>query len=213
MNTDQNDLSDAAEIGPEGDSSSVPTTIISLIIGAFVLLAIPALAVFLFIHFKKSPEKTTTISQVATISQTVLQTDTQNQPKNTGQIRTTNKPYTDNSGYIVQIPASWETFLRAGDGTAHQIGLRPVGSADVPVVINSVTNANGKINDWITMQFGANYPKTTQVISGNSAMVVKNGQTTSYFFSKNGNLYQLSCSTVRNDYATICNQILSSLSL
>ncbi|MFI5206230.1 MAG: hypothetical protein ACHQVK_04800, partial [Candidatus Paceibacterales bacterium] len=57
--------------------------------------------------------------------------------------------------------------------------------------------------------------RNTKTVNGQSAIMIenKNSQTTSYFFSKGSNLYQITGTAAKADYATVFNQIVSSFTL
>lgn len=209
---------DTKEVIQEEDRSSLATTLISLIIGALVLISIPALGVYLFLHFRKSDAKPAVSSATHVTSQMPGQGSSQNAGQTTtqepAQTATNTKPYSDIAGYSVKIPQNWEAFKRIGSGNAYQIGFRPQGSGDVPVTINSITAATGSVNDWITVEFGLKMPRVQKKVNGRNAVYVQNptNGTVSYFFQSGQNLYQVSGVTALN-YISVFNKILSSFIL
>ncbi|HSX40429.1 MAG TPA: hypothetical protein VLF68_02345 [Candidatus Saccharimonadales bacterium] len=195
---------------------SLPGSTMSLIIGAVVLILIPALAAFLFIRSRNTaPSPTKKVESVSTkagsgFSELVPATNTPQKPD----VNQKTKNYTDTVlGYSIQIPNDWETFKqKAVSDTSYQTGVRPVGSADIPVTISGQPNPmNVALSDIIDTQYGKNYPRQKTQVAGVDAISVKSDAQSyvAYYINKNGKLYQLSASTTPV-YQQVFSQILAS---
>lgn len=113
--------------------------------------------------------------------------------------------------YRMRIPENWEAFKRVDQRNAYQLGIRPVGSTDVPMTFNvQVNEPNFTLDEAVNFQFGPNYPREKKLVNGKDAVVVRNDLSgyQSYFMARGNKLYELSVSTAREDYRNTFNQLL-----
>ena len=209
------------EFPEEDDSllSFLSANLVKIIIGLIIVVLIVGGIIF----FVSSRTKKTTVVKNSSITptqttsalsntttQTQSQPQTQSQTQSNGQLKT----YSDNTfHYSIKIPQNYEAFKRAGNDLAYQIAVHPTGSGDIPITINTQPNQSKlSTNDIVNMQYGTNYPRETKTINGKTAVMVQNQQSryTSYFFSNNTAIYELSVSTAKPEYTPVFNQILSS---
>ncbi len=132
------------------------------------------------------------------------------QPTGTQQVQTW-KDYSDSRfGYGVKIPQNWEGFKRAEIPNGYQYGIHPIGSADVPITINTQVNqANLSAQDYVNSVYGVNFPRQVQKVANQDAIVIQNGPVSSYFLTRGGNLYELSAVTTNSNYLNVFNQMLA----
>ncbi len=202
----------------ETEGGLLSKKLVSLVLGAIVLVLVIAGGIY---AFTRTNVKQAAKKQVAKVSQTQEKTATAtpgqqqiNTPKvNTPINGTLNaKTYTDSTfGYSVKLPNDWEAFVRAGDTTAQQIAIHPVGSADVPVTINSQINDAGiSTDEFITMQYGSDYPREQRSLAGRNVLFVRNDANgyVSYFVANGSSLYEIAVSTVKPEYNSAIDQIV-----
>ncbi len=124
--------------------------------------------------------------------------------------------YSDNKyRFSIKIPKGFETFKRAGNDEEYQIGIRKIGSPDVPITINAQINKdNLTLDDWITNEYGPLYPREQTKINTMPAVLVRNPLRNyiSYYVVNGRNIHEFSSSTVSDGYLKVFNSILPTLS-
>lgn len=184
--------------------------IISLFVGLLVVVLIISGGTYAFLK-----------SRVNSFKSTVKTTVAQNTPSQSGfpqapitALRGT-KLYADPVfGYSIQIPSNMETFKRAGDSVAYQIGIRKIGEANAPIVVGVQQNMTGEtLDQWVDSEYGANTPRARKMIGGVPALIVRQNQEqfVSYIIMNKSSVYEFSVSTVNPEYTTTLDQILASL--
>jgi len=174
---------------------------------------------FSFLFKKSTPTPTKTPAKIAaTATPTVVETTkgglpiataTPTQaPQQTANTSSTAswKVYTDSTfAYTVKYPSNWETYKRAGDAAAgYQIAIHPVGSSNVPVTISAQPNNVGQtLDQWIDDEYGAGYARTKGQLGSLNATEIKTPTFVSFLMMHNGNVYEISGSTVRGDYYNV----------
>ncbi len=114
-------------------------------------------------------------------------------------------------GYSLSIPQDWETFKRASDNTGYQLGIRPKGSTDVPIVVNAYKNTQGILSeDVINSRFGEGYPRDYINWKGGRMIHVLSDGYESYFLANKSHIYELSDIAGNQTYHSVFQQILSS---
>jgi hypothetical protein len=197
-------------------SGMLSKKLISLILGLIVLVLVVAGGIYVFTKSGASQQVKNQTSKL--VSKSTKTTPTP-QPINKKQAlptpMTSWKTHQDTiSGYSLKYPQNWDVFTRAQDGAAYQIAVYPAGSTDVPLTINSQPNETGvTVDEFITMQYGANYPRETKKIGDQTASFIRNDSAgyTSYFFTKGTNMYEVAVSILKPEYTQILNQIIASL--
>ena len=179
------------------------TKLLSLLVGVCVVLLIGYVFGKAVSHNQPTVLKTT--SKSINSHQNVLSART---------VVSTNTPYTDMKyKFAITLPKGWEAFKRAGDTNAYQIGLRKIGSPDVPITINSQPNTeNLSLNAWVDSQYGQLYPRQTVKIAKKDALLINNvlRNYQSYFVLHEKNVHEISVSTINSDYMTTFQSILPS---
>lgn len=124
--------------------------------------------------------------------------------------------YTDSTySYSISLPTGWEAFKRISENGAYQTGIRPSGSLDVPIVINTQeVPQNTTLQSVVKTRFDdKTYEEKT--INGQKALYVsvKEAGYDSYFFLKNGVLYEISYATGNPTYLPFATSLVSSFKL
>ncbi|MSU26216.1 MAG: hypothetical protein EXS44_03060 [Candidatus Levybacteria bacterium] len=197
LNSNQNNEYDESE---DEESSILSKTIINIFFGFIFIVLIVSGGIYYFI---KSDNK-----QIKKIGK-----QTQEIKKNTSKLEISKNPYNADVSYSIKIPDNWERFTRASDETAEQIGLRPIGSKDIPLTINYQKNENNiTIEDLVDIQYGKNYPREIKIISTKKALMLRSKENDyiSYFISLGDTIYEISA-TSNPEYNDIIKEILVSL--
>ncbi len=229
-----NDLTESAE--DSFLSGIFSKKIASFVIGLVVVVALvgggvysvlnntkkkPAQPIVVSKNIKSTPKVTSTPKATATPTpQTIAK---KNPPsvkptslpaqKNNSQVL--RKEYSDTLfGYAFKAPSKWDVMKGQGDNNAYQTILRPEGSMDNPITINTQINETGEnLSEWIDSLYGFQYPRALKKIGGKDAIFVQNPTYSynSYFVMNEEKVYEFSVSTVREEYMKIFDQLLSSV--
>lgn len=188
---------------------------LKILLGLIVVVAIIIGIIFsvrLFTNNKPSTTKTATTTTAPTNkAATTFPRST------TTQQRTAQSSYKDTTyNYSLQLPVGWEAFKRTELNGAYQTGLRPVGSTDVPMVINTQPNPqNLTIQNVIASAFGEDYPYENKTIGGQNAAMVTDptGTIQSYFIANSRGIYEIALTKQNPNYTPTLSSILSSLKI
>lgn len=204
----QNMQSGQPEIMEEGIFSR---KIISLLVGLLVVVLVISGGTYAFLKSRVKALKSTTKTTV--VQNTPSQS---NFPQASTTALGSSKLYTDSVfSYSIQIPADMETYKRAGDDNAYQIGIRKIGETDVPIVVGVQKNLTGEtLDQWVDSEYSANTLRERKMVGSVPALIVRHnqGQYISYVLMNKANVYEFSVSTINPEYVTILDQILASLS-
>lgn len=130
-------------------------------------------------------------------------------PTGTPQIVT----YFDPSGYSVELPSNWTGFIRSRSDDASQTGFHEVGSSDAPIVINVYKNTGLSVSEGIDSRFGSSYPRTQKTLDGKTVTIVTTAAYTSYFFSENESIFEVSEAVGNPAFDTITQQLLQTFTI
>lgn len=196
--------------------------VISFIIGAIVVVVALSVGTYLFIQSR--PTSTSSQNQVAKITPKASQNSNKvtvspipsTLPQNSPSPQQNGTIYTDSIfAYTIQIPKGWEVFKRVVYTDSYQIGIRPIGSTDVPLVISSQPNkTNESLLEWVNSAYGSSRQSEKVKVGKKDAILIKNigGSYSSYITINAGNVYEIAVSLQKNEYLKTINQIITSLS-
>lgn len=195
----------------ESQQSFFPANLRSLIVGIAVVAI--AIGIGSYTVLTRETKKT----QQPKNETTSTAPTTKPSPSALGQVvtnQTSEKVVEDKTfSYSFRIPNNWEGFRRAEERGAYQLGVRPVGSTDVPITVNVQASGGSNVNEAITFQFGQNFPREKKQVNGKETVVVRNDTASyhSYFFEHKNNLYEFSVATAKNDHQKVFDRILATL--
>lgn len=190
---------------------------LKILLGLIVVVAIIIGIIFSVRLFTGSKSTTTTKTANSSVTPTTKPGTTTFPNSTATQPRTNAFSYRDNSyNYSVQLPIGWEAFKRTEINGAYQIGIRPVGSTDVPMVINTQPNPqNMDTQSVIYSAFGQNYPYQNKTLGGQNFALITDptGTIQSYFLGSSKGIYELSINNQNPDYYPTISSVLDSFKI
>ena len=132
-------------------------------------------------------------------------------PESTAGWETYENPYYK---YSINIPSDWEIFEQTEDNRV--VSIRPIGTEEIPISVTVVENHKGlSLDQRVNGKYGLDHPREQKAINNKEVVIVESNispyPSITYHMAKFSNLYEISCSTLKEEYLTMCVQIVSTL--